>query len=94
MVTDIRDPHRDILDFIAGQVPGTLWFIAHIDRGIAAPLCRYRPWYRQKWAPSQLDIVEACREALHETGIFPIPQFIPELGENQEELDNVLPLAA
>jgi len=72
----------------------TLWFIAHVDRGTAVPLCRYRPWYRQKVAPSQLDVAEACREALHEAGIFPIPRFIPEVAENQEELDNVLPLAA
>jgi hypothetical protein len=72
----------------------TLWFIAHVDRGTAVPLCRYRPWYRQKVAPSQLDVAAACREALHEAGIFPIPRFIPELAENQEELDNVLPLAA
>jgi DDE superfamily endonuclease len=72
----------------------TLWFIEHVDRGMEVPLCRYRPWYRQKVAPSQLDVAEACREALHEAGIFPIPRFIPELAENQEELDNVLPLAA
>jgi len=72
----------------------TLWFIAQVDRGMEVPLCRYRPWYRQKVAPSQLDVAEACREALYEAGIFPIPRFIPELVENQEELDNVLPLAA
>jgi len=28
---------------------------------------------------------EACREALHEAGIFPIPRFTPDLAENQEE---------
>jgi hypothetical protein len=72
----------------------TLWFMAHMDRGTAVPLCRYRPWYRQQVAPSQLDVAEACREALHEAGIFPLPRFIPEVAENQEELDNVLPLAA
>jgi hypothetical protein len=72
----------------------TLWFIAHVDRGTVVPLCRYRPWYRQKVAPSQLDVAEACREALHEAGIFPIPRFIPDLAENQEEPENVLPLAA
>jgi hypothetical protein len=54
----------------------TLWFIAHIDRGTGMPLGRYRPWYRQKVAPSQLDGAEACREALREAGIFPIPRFI------------------
>ena len=72
----------------------TLWFIAQVDRGTERPLCRYRPWYRQKMAPSQLDVAEACREALHEAGIFPIPRFIPELAENQEEPENVLLLAA
>jgi hypothetical protein len=72
----------------------TLWFIAHVDRNTGVPLCRYRPWYRQKVAPSQLDVVEACREALHEAGIFPIPRFIPELAENDEEPEHALPLAA
>ena len=45
--------------------------IAQVDRGMEVPLCRYRPWYRQEVAPSQLDVAEACREALHEAGIFP-----------------------
>jgi hypothetical protein len=72
----------------------TLWFIGHVDRGTGVPLCRYRPWYRQKGAPSQLDVAEACREALHEAGIFPIPRFTPELAENDEEPAHALPLAA
>jgi Transposase DDE domain len=72
----------------------TLWFIAHVDRGTGVPLCRYRPWYRQKVAPSQLDVVEACREALHEAGIFPILRFTPELAENDEEPAQALPFAA
>jgi DDE superfamily endonuclease len=72
----------------------TLWFIAHVERSPGVPLCRYRPWYRQKVAPSQLDVVWACREALHEAGIFPIPRFIPELAENDEEPEHALPLAA
>ena len=72
----------------------TLWFIAQVDRGTGIQLCRYRPWYRQKLAPSQLDVAWACREALHEAGIFPIPRFIPELAENHEEPENVLSLAA
>jgi hypothetical protein len=50
----------------------TLWFIDQVERGMTFTLCRYRPWYRQKAAPSQLDVAEACREALHEAGIFPI----------------------
>ena len=72
----------------------TLWFIAQVERGTGVPLCRYRPWYRQKVAPSQLDVVWACREALHEAGIFPIPRFTPDLAENHEEPEYALPLAA
>jgi DDE superfamily endonuclease/Archaeal putative transposase ISC1217 len=72
----------------------TLWFIDQVERGTGVPLCRYRPWYRQKAAPSQLDVAEACREALHEAGIFPIPRFTPELAENDEEPEHALPLAA
>jgi DDE superfamily endonuclease len=72
----------------------TLWFIEQVERGTAVPLCRYRPWYRQKVAPSQLDVVEACREALHDASIFPIPRFTPELAENDEEPEHALPLAA
>ena len=72
----------------------TLWFIDQVDRGTGVPLGRYRPWYRQKAAPSQLDVAEACREALYEAGIFPIPRFTPELAENDEEPEYALPLAA
>jgi hypothetical protein len=72
----------------------TLWFLeqAHQLHGMA--LRRYRPWYRQKCAPSQLDIAWACREALHEAGVFPIPRFPSDLAENHEEQDHVLPSAA
>ena len=72
----------------------TLWFIAHVDRATDVPLRRYRPWYRQKVAPSQLDVVWACREALYDAGIVPIPRFTPDLAENYEEPDYALPLAA
>jgi hypothetical protein len=72
----------------------TLWFIDQVEHGMTFTLCRYRPWYRQKVAPSQLDVVWACREALQEAGIFPIPRFIPALAENDEEPVNALPLAA
>jgi hypothetical protein len=72
----------------------TLWFIEQAERGTGVNLCRYRPWYRQKVAPSQLDVVWACREALHEAGIFPIPRFTPDLAENHEEPEHALPRAA
>jgi hypothetical protein len=72
----------------------TLWFIDHVECGTTFTLCRYRPWYRQKVAPSQLDVVWACREALCDAGIVPIPRFTPDLAENYEEPDYALPLAA
>lgn len=72
----------------------TLWFLGHANQTHAMDLRRYRPWYRQKSAPSQLDIVWACREALHEAGVFPIRRFTPALTENHEEPDNVLSSAA
>jgi DDE superfamily endonuclease len=72
----------------------TLWFMDQVERSSELNLCRYRPWYRQKVAPSQLDVVWACREALSEAGIFPIPRFTPDLAENHEEPENALPLAA
>ena len=72
----------------------TLWFIDQVERGTTFNLCRYRPWYRQKVAPSQLDVVWACREALYNAGIVPIPRFTPDLAENDEVPDYALPLAA
>jgi hypothetical protein len=72
----------------------TLWFLDQVEHGAGVNLCCYRPWYRHKVAPSQLDVVWACREALHEAGIFPIPRFTPELAENHEESEHALPLAA
>jgi hypothetical protein len=72
----------------------TLWFVAHTARTPAIELRQYRPWYRQKIAPSQLDIVWTWREALLAAGVFPIPRFAPELAEIPQEPDNVLPLAA
>ena len=72
----------------------TLWFLEHTNQTHALDLRRYRPWYRHKCAPSHLDIVWACREALHEAGVFPIPRFIPDLAENHQEPDHAQPSAA
>ena len=72
----------------------TLWFLEQANQRHGMDLRRYRPWYRQKCAPSQLDIAWACREALHEAGVFPIPRFTPDLTENHEEQDHALPSAA
>jgi hypothetical protein len=72
----------------------TLWFIDQVECGRTLDLCCYRPWYRQKGAPSQLDVVWACREALHEAGIVPIPRFTPALADNQKASAHALPSAA
>jgi len=72
----------------------TLWFVEQASRTATLDLTRYRPWYRHKQAPSQLDIFWACREALQEGGVFPIPRFAPGLAEIQQEPENALPLAA
>jgi len=72
----------------------TRWFLEQANQRHGINLRRYRPWYRQKCAPSHLDIAWACREALHEAGVFPIPWFTPDLTENHEEQDHALPSAA
>jgi hypothetical protein len=72
----------------------TLWFVEQASHADTLDLQRYRPWYRKKCAPSQLDIVWACREALQEAGVVPIPRFAPDLAEIHKEPENALPLAA
>jgi hypothetical protein len=72
----------------------TLWFVEQTSRAVPLDLQRSRPWYRQKCAPSQLDIVWACREMLHEAGVFPTPRFTLALAINHEEPKIVLSLAA
>jgi DDE superfamily endonuclease len=72
----------------------TLWFVEHTVRTPAIELGRYRPWYRQKVAPSQLDIVWTWREALHAAGVFPIPRFVPGLAQNPDTPELSLPFAA
>jgi DDE superfamily endonuclease len=72
----------------------TLWFVKITARATPLPLKCYRPWYRQKCAPSQLDILWTWREALHIAGVFPIPRFTPGLAEIPQELENTSLLAA
>lgn len=72
----------------------TLWFVEQTSRTLPFNLQHARPWYRQKCAPSQLDIVWACREALLDAGVFPIPRFTPALAINHETPEIPLPLAA
>jgi hypothetical protein len=72
----------------------TLWFVETTARTTPLPLQRYRPWYRQKSVPSQLDIVWTWREALQTAGVFPMPRFAHDQAKIQQESDNALPLAA
>ncbi len=72
----------------------TLWFVEQASRTEALDLTRYRPWYRQKVAPSQLDIVGAWREALQAAGVFPIPRFTPAVATIPQVPETTLPLAA
>ena len=72
----------------------TLWFVEYAARAVPIDLGRYRPWYRQKVAPSQLAMVWTCRETLHAAGVFPTPRFGLALAENPEEPENTLPFAA
>jgi hypothetical protein len=72
----------------------TLWFVDHTQHIGCLDLRRYRPWYRHKVAPSQLDIVWMCREALHAAGVSPIVRFYQGAAENHDEPENTMPLAA
>jgi hypothetical protein len=72
----------------------TLWFVAQAQRLGPIDLCRYRPWYRHKVAPSQLDIVSMCRETLHTAGVSPIVRFRQAVDENHDEPGNTMPIAA
>jgi hypothetical protein len=72
----------------------TRWCLTHVARGAAWHLGCDRPWYRQQVAPSQREVVWACRKALHQAGIFPISRCTSDRAENHEEPDSALPLAA
>jgi hypothetical protein len=72
----------------------TLWCIDHLDHTKTLQLGRYRPWYRHKCAPSQLDVVWTCRAALHAVGILPIPRLSPDLAENRLAPDRPQRIAA
>lgn len=52
----------------------SLWFIQQFENGYL-DLKIYRPWYRKKTKPSQLDVISAAQEALRMERVFPIPRF-------------------
>ena len=72
----------------------TLWCIVTSAQHADVALQRCRPWYRHKVAPSQFDVVWACRDVLQEAGIFPIPRVFTAVAENQHEVDKPKPIAA
>ena len=66
----------------------TLWFMERAQDMGQLDLKRYRPWYRQKVAPSQLDVLTLCQEALQAEGVSPITRFHPTLDETQKGTDS------
>jgi hypothetical protein len=72
----------------------TLWCIVTGEQQADIALQCLRPWYRQQGAPSRGDVACACREALYEVGIFPIPRVFTTVAENQQEADTSKPIAA
>ncbi len=70
------------------------WWLDQATQRHGMDLRRSRPWYRQHCAPSPLDMAWACRDALHEAGVFPRPRFPPDLADHHEEQDQALPSAA
>jgi hypothetical protein len=72
----------------------TLWCMTSSEQQADVSLQRLRPWYRHKGAPSQFDVAWACRDVLHEAGIFPIPRFFTAVAENQQVVDTPKPIAA
>ena len=79
---------------LAMSAARALWCVEQTQRLGSIDLCRYRPWYRHKVAPSQLNIVWMCREALHAAGVLPIVRFHHDVDENQDKPENTMPLAA
>lgn len=59
----------------------TLWFLQRLGQRRTLDLTRFRPWYRQKRKPSQLDITWALVECLHAEGISPTVRFLQDLQE-------------
>jgi hypothetical protein len=59
----------------------SIWFIKQTENSEHVNLLRFRPWYRQKRYPTQLDVVSAYREALCYQGISPTLRFLQDMNE-------------
>jgi hypothetical protein len=66
----------------------TLWFVERTQAIGQIDLRRYRPWYRQKVAPSQLDVLTLCREVLRAEGVSPMMRFHKPLDETLKGTGN------
>lgn len=65
----------------------TLWFVRYFEKR-QLNLKKFRPWYRLKQHPTQLDVIAAAQEAFLLEGVSPVPRFFPGMGEmpqGQEE---------
>ena len=65
--------------FMAGAQ--NLFFAEQAAQNGREDLTRWRPWYGQKEAPSQQDVLWACRERLLRQGIIPTVGFEQGIGE-------------
>jgi hypothetical protein len=65
--------------FMAGAQ--NLFFAEQAAQNGREDLTRWRPWYGQKEAPSQQDVLWACRERLLRQGIIPTVGFEQSIGE-------------
>lgn len=58
----------------------TLWFVRYFEKR-QLKLKKYRPWYRLKQHPTQLDVIAAAQEAFLLERVSPVPRFTPPMGE-------------
>lgn len=72
----------------------TLWFIDQMSSNEKPNWRRFRPWYRHKEKPSQLDVIMAYREALADAGIYPTIRLLPEMNVIHPQPDGTLHQAA
>lgn len=71
----------------------TLWFMRYFqDRPLNLKI--FRPWYRQKQHPTQLDVIAAAQEAFFLEGISPVPRFLTPMAEITQPLEPVAMEAA
>jgi hypothetical protein len=64
----------------------TLWFVRYFKKR-QLNLKQFRPWYRLKQHPTQLDVISAAQEAFVLEGVSPVPRFTPgteEITQSQE----------